>query len=147
GRLESERETRTHNVRLVTNGAGRRPRDDGMGVGIHGEKGRRRDKLPNADAVVDEMFDAVSKDLPFNSGDSVGLMITGLGGPPPSEFFLLYRRAALRCKDAGFKVVRNYVGEYCTSLEMAGFSLTLIRLDDELTRLLDAPAEIAWRVF
>ena len=71
----------------------------------------------------------------------------GLGGTPPSELYLLYRQAALRCKDAGLKVVRNYVGEYCTSLEMAGFSLTLIRLDDELTRLLDAPAEIAWRVF
>src|ERR1700693_3785644 len=118
-----------------------------MGVGIHGEKGRRRDKLLSADAVVDELFDAVSKDLPFNSGDPVGLMINGLGGTPPSELYLLYRRAALRCKDAGLNVVRNYVGEYCTSLEMAGFSLTLIRLDDELTRLLDAPAELAWRVF
>jgi phosphoenolpyruvate---glycerone phosphotransferase subunit DhaK len=118
-----------------------------MGVGIHGEKGRRRDKLPSADAVVDELFDAVSKDLPFNSGDNVGLMINGLGGTPPSELYLLYRRAALRCKDAGLKVTRNYVGEYCTSLEMAGFSLTLIRLDDELTHLLDAPADIAWRVF
>jgi phosphoenolpyruvate---glycerone phosphotransferase subunit DhaK len=118
-----------------------------MGVGIHGEKGRRRDKLPSADAVVDELFDAVSKDLPFNSGDNVGLMINGLGGTPPSELYVLYRQAALRCKEAGLKVVRNYVGEYCTSLEMAGFSLTLIRLDDELTRLLDAPAEIAWRVF
>ena len=115
--------------------------------GIHGEKGRRRDKLPKADAVVDELFDAVSKDLPFNSGDNVGLMINGLGGTPPSELFLLYRRAALRCRDAGLNVVRNYVGEYCTSLEMAGFSLTLIRLDDELTHLLDAPADIAWRVF
>ena len=83
-----------------------------MGVGIHGEKGRRRDKFPNADAVVDELFDAVSKDLPFNNGDKVGLMINGLGGTPPSELFLLYRRAALRCKDAGLNVVRNYVGEY-----------------------------------
>ena len=118
-----------------------------MGVGIHGEKGRRRDKLPNADAVVDELFDAVSKDLPFNSGDNVGLMINGLGGTPLSELYVLYRQAALRCKDAGLKVVRNYVGEYCTSLAMAGFSLTLIRLDNELTRLLDAPAEIPWRVF
>lgn len=118
-----------------------------MGVGIHGEKGRRRDKLPGADAVVDELFDAVSSDLPFNRGDNVGLMINGLGGTPPSELFLLYRRAAIRCRDAGLTVTRNYVGEYCTSLEMAGFSLTLIRLDDELTRLLDAPAETAWRVF
>jgi dihydroxyacetone kinase-like protein len=118
-----------------------------MGVGIHGEKGRRRDKLPSADAVVDELFDAVSKDLPFERGDQVGLMINGLGGTPPSELFVLYRKAALRCRDAGFDVIRNYVGNYCTSLEMAGFSLTLIRLEPELIRLLDAPASIPWRVF
>ena len=103
-----------------------------MGVGIHGEKGRRREKLPKADAVVDELFDAVSKDLPFEKGDEVALMINGLGGTPPSELYVLYRRAALRSKDAGYNVVRNYVGDYCTSLEMAGFSLTFIRLDDEL---------------
>jgi dihydroxyacetone kinase-like protein len=118
-----------------------------MGVGIHGEKGRRRAKLPNADAVVDELFDAVSKDLPYEKGDEVALMINGLGGTPPSELFVLYRRAALRSKDAGYKVVRNYVGNYCTSLEMAGFSLTLLRLDAELKRLLEAPADIPWKVF
>src|SRR5258708_12783890 len=61
-----------------------------MGVGIHGEKGRRRASLPNADAVVDELFDAVSKDLPYNRGDEVALMINGLGGTPPSELYLLY---------------------------------------------------------
>jgi dihydroxyacetone kinase-like protein len=70
-----------------------------------------------------------------------------LGGTPPSELFVLYRRAALRSKDAGYKVVRNYVGNYCTSLEMAGFSLTLLRLDAELKRLLEAPADIPWKVF
>jgi len=73
--------------------------------------------------LVDELFDAVSTDLPFSRGDNVGLMINGLGGTQPSELFVLYRRAALRCKEAGLKVVRNYVCEYCTSLEMAGFSL------------------------
>jgi dihydroxyacetone kinase-like protein len=118
-----------------------------MGVGIHGEKGRRRAKLPNADAVVDELFDAVSKDLPYEKGDEVALMINGLGGTPPSELYVLYRRAALRSKDAGYQVVRNYLGNYCTSLEMAGFSLTLVRLDSELKRLLEAPAEIPWKVF
>jgi dihydroxyacetone kinase-like protein len=74
-------------------------------------------------------------------------MINGLGGTPPSELFLLYRRAAIRAQERGLKVVRNYIGEYCTSLEMAGFSLTLLRLDDDLKRLLAAPAEIPWRVF
>lgn len=118
-----------------------------LGVGIHGEKGRRRAPLPKADAVVDELFEAVADDLPFQKGDEVGLMINGLGGTPPSELFLLYGRAATRAKDRGLKVVHNYVGNYCTSLEMAGFSLTLIRLDVELKRLIEAPAEIPWRVF
>jgi dihydroxyacetone kinase-like protein len=118
-----------------------------VGVGIHGEPGRRRDQLKNADAIVDEMFDAVSKDLPFASGDRVALMINGLGGTPPGELYVLYRHAAQRCKDAGLTIVRNYIGEYCTSLEMAGASLTLLRLDGDLEKLLAAPAEIAVRVF
>jgi dihydroxyacetone kinase-like protein len=118
-----------------------------VGVGIHGEPGRRRDKLKTADKIVDEIFDAVSSDLPFKRGDRVALMINGLGGTPPSELYVLYRKAALRCKDAGFSVVRNYVGNYCTSLEMAGASLTLLKLDKQIEDLLAAPAEIAVRVF
>jgi dihydroxyacetone kinase-like protein len=118
-----------------------------VGVGIHGEPGRRRDTLKAADAIVDEMFDAVSSDLPFKSGDRVALMINGLGGTPPSELYVLYRRAAQRCQQAGLTIVRNYIGEYCTSLEMAGASLTLLKLDGELEKLLAAPAEIATRVF
>lgn len=118
-----------------------------VGVGIHGEPGRRRAKLAAADTMLEEMFDAVAKDLPFARGDKVGLMINGLGGTPISELYLLYRKAALLCADRGFIVARNYVGEYCTSLEMAGVSLTLIRLDAELERLLAAPAECPIRVF
>ncbi len=118
-----------------------------VGVGIHGEPGRRRDKLKPSDAIMDEIFDAVAGDIPFKSGDKVALMINGLGGTPPSELYVLYRRAAQRCKDAGISVVRNYVGNYCTSLEMAGASLTMLRLDDQLEDLLAAPAEIATRVF
>ncbi|MBN1239738.1 MAG: dihydroxyacetone kinase subunit DhaK [Gammaproteobacteria bacterium] len=123
--------------------------DDEMevGVGIHGEPGRRRDKMKPADAIVDEIFDAVSSDLPFKSGDRVALMINGLGGTPISELYVLYRRAAQRCSDAGLTIARNYVGNYCTSLEMAGASLTLLRLDSELEDLLAAPAEIATRIF
>ena len=118
-----------------------------MGIGIHGEPGRRRAKLAAADPIVDEVFQAVASDLPFEKGDQVSLMINGMGGTPFSELYLLYRKAALNCKARGLEVVRSYVGNYCTSLEMAGFSLTLIRLDDELQRLLDAPAEIPIRVF
>ena len=123
--------------------------DDEMevGVGIHGEPGRRRDKLKPSDAILDEMFDAIAQDLPFKSGDRVAVMINGLGGTPISELYVLYRRAAQRCKEAGYTIVRNYVGEYCTSLEMAGASLTLLRLDAELEELLAAPAEIPIRVF
>ncbi len=123
--------------------------DDEMevGVGIHGEPGRRRDKLKAADAIVDEIFDAVSKDLPFKKGDRVALMINGLGGTPPSELYVLYRKAALRSQALGLEIVRNYVGNYCTSLEMAGASLTLLKLDKEIEDLLAAPAEIAVRVF
>ena len=118
-----------------------------FGIGIHGEPGRRRDKTKAADAIVDEMFDAIAGDLPFNKGDRVAVMINGLGGTPISELYLLYRRAAQRCEQAGLTIVRNYVGEYCTSLEMAGASLTLLRLDKELEDLLAAPAEIPIRVF
>ena len=93
------------------------------------------------------LFEAVAGDLPFAQGDRVGLMINGLGGTPINELYVLYRKAALNCQDRGLAVVRNYVGNYCTSLEMMGASLTLIRLDDELERLLDAPADIALRIF
>jgi len=118
-----------------------------MGIGIHGEPGRRRAKLQAADAIVDEVFQAVASDLPFKKGDQVSLMINGMGGTPISELYLLYRKAALNCKNSGLEIVRSYVGNYCTSLEMAGFSLTLIHLDDNLKRLLAAPAEIPIRVF
>jgi phosphoenolpyruvate---glycerone phosphotransferase subunit DhaK len=123
--------------------------DDEMeiGVGIHGEPGRRRAQLQSADAIVEEVFEAVAGDLPFKSGDKVGLMINGLGGTPISELYVLYRRAAQLSQKRGLEVVRNYVGNYCTSLEMAGMSLTLIRLDDEIDSLLSAPAEIPLRIF
>lgn len=118
-----------------------------VGVGIHGEPGRRRDKMKSADEIVDELYTAVATDLPFKSGDRVALMINGLGGTPISELYLLYRAAARKCAADGLNIVRNYVGNYCTSLEMAGFSLTLLKLDDELEALLAAPAEIPVRVF
>jgi dihydroxyacetone kinase-like protein len=118
-----------------------------MGVGIHGEPGRRREKLASANEIVDELLEAVVSDLPFSSGDNVALMINGLGGTPISELYLLYGRAHAELAKRGIHVRRNYVGEYCTSLDMAGCSITLSRLDDELDDLLDAPAQIAIRTF
>jgi dihydroxyacetone kinase-like protein len=118
-----------------------------MGIGIHGEPGRKRVKLEKADKIVDELLEAVASDLPYKSGDDVALMINGMGGTPISELYLLYGYAHEQVEKRGMKIKRNYVGEYCTSLEMAGFSLTLVKLDPELEALLDAPADIAIRVF
>jgi len=118
-----------------------------MGIGIHGEPGRKRIKLAPANAIVDEMLEAVASDLPYKAGDEVALMINGMGGTPISELYLLYGYAHEQVVKRGMKIKRNYVGEYCTSLEMAGYSLTLVKLDAELEKLLDAPAEIAIRVF
>ena len=123
--------------------------DDEMeiGIGIHGEPGRARVKLTSADEIVDTLLDAVVPDLPFESGDEVALMINGLGGTPISELYLLYGSAHEKLAAQGISVGRSYVGEYCTSLDMAGASLTLVKLDDEIKQLLLAPAEIANRVF
>ena len=118
-----------------------------IGIGIHGEPGRRREHMRNADEIVDELLEPVVTDLPYESGDEVVLMINGLGGTPISELYLLYGRAHEQLAARGINVWRSYVGEYCTSLEMAGASLTLVKLDDELKELFSAPAEIAVRVF
>ena len=118
-----------------------------MGVGIHGEPGRRREKLASSNEIVDELLEAVVTDLPYNSGDEVALMINGLGGTPISELYIAYGRAHQQLADRGISVTRSYVGEYCTSLDMAGASLTLVKLDDELNDLFDAPAEVAVRIF
>jgi dihydroxyacetone kinase-like protein len=123
--------------------------DDEMeiGVGIHGEPGRRREKLADANTILDELLEAVVTDLPYERGDDVALMINGLGGTPISELYILYGRAHEQLESRGIHVRRNYVGEYCTSLDMAGASVTLVKLDDEIVRGLAAPAEIAIRTF
>ncbi len=118
-----------------------------VGVGIHGEPGRRRAKIAPANDLVDELLEAVVSDLPFAEGDRVALMINGLGGTPISELYLLYGIAHEKLVEKGITIARNYVGEYCTSLDMAGASLTLVKLDDEIEELLAAPAEIAIRTF
>jgi dihydroxyacetone kinase-like protein len=118
-----------------------------VGVGIHGEPGRERRKLTTSDEITDELLDAVVADLPYNSGDRVALMVNGLGGTPISELYIVYRRAHKQLADRGITVGRSYVNEYCTSLDMAGVSITLVRLDDEIEELLAAPAEVPIRVF
>src|ERR1700760_984627 len=96
---------------------------------------------------ADELVESVVTDLPFAQGDDVALMINGLGGTPISELYLLYGRAHRELAKRGINVRRNYVGEYCTSLDMAGASLTLSKLAPEIDGLLGAPAEIAIRTF
>ena len=123
--------------------------DDEMevGIGIHGEPGRQRTKLVSANEIVDLLLDAIVPDLPFKSGDEVALMVNGLGGTPVSELYLLYGIAHKRLAAQGINVFRSYVGEYCTSLEMAGAHISLLKVDEELKELLLAPAEVAYRVF
>ena len=114
---------------------------------MRAEPGRRREKLASANAIVDELLEACVSDLPYQQGDDVALMINGLGGTPISELYILYGRAHDQLAQRGINVTRSYVGEDCTSLDMAGASLTLVKLDDELNELFDAPAEVAVRIF
>ena len=118
-----------------------------VGVGIHGEPGRRREPMKSANELVDEMLEAIVGDLPYESGDEVALMVNGLGGTPISELYVLYGHAHEALEQRGITVARSYVGEYCTSLDMAGASLTLVRLDEELADLLAAPAQMAAHIF
>jgi dihydroxyacetone kinase-like protein len=118
-----------------------------LGIGIHGEPGRKRIKHAKAGEIVGMLLDPIVADLPYKSGDRIALMVNGLGGTPISELYLLYGIAHRRLTELGIHIGRSYVGEYCTSLEMAGASISLVRLDEEIEGLLRAPAEIAIRTF
>jgi len=114
-----------------------------FGVGIHGEPGRERIPLEPVDAIVDRLLAAIVDDLGVVSGDRVLLFVNGMGGTPSVELYIAYRRAAEVLGQQGVVVSRSLVGNYVTSLEMQGLSLTVTRLDDELTELWDAPVETA----
>jgi dihydroxyacetone kinase-like protein len=110
-----------------------------VGVGIHGEPGRRREALGSASEIATMMVEAVASDLAPAEGARVLAFVNGMGGTPQLELYLLYGEIERRLRDAGLEPARNLVGSYITSLEMAGASLTLLELDDELTGLWDAP--------
>ncbi|MDD3745497.1 MAG: dihydroxyacetone kinase subunit DhaK [Anaerostipes sp.] len=112
-----------------------------IGMGIHGEQGIRRGKIEPADQVVDEMLDQIVADLPYERGDSVAVLVNGLGATPLDEQYIVTRRIHENLGDKGIKVHKYYVGEYATSIEMAGFSISLLKLDDELTEMLDKNAD------
>jgi len=112
-----------------------------MGVGIHGEPGRRRVKLASADAIADEMVAAIAGDL-HGKGDAL-LLVNGFGGTPQMELYLMYHAARTRLEQQGIRIARSLVGSYVTSLEMAGCSITVSLLDDATTALWDAPVHTA----
>ena len=110
-----------------------------IGIGIHGEPGRERLPLAPAKEVVQRLAGPVIDDLPFASGDRVLAFVNGMGGTPQIELYLVYNELKQILDARGITIARNLVGSYITSLEMAGCSITLLRLDDELIRLWDAP--------
>ena len=119
-----------------------------FGVGIHGEPGRRRSALGRATDVVDVMVEAVISDLKPRKGADLLVFVNGMGGTPLLELYLIYGEVDAKLRKAGFNPTRNLVGSYITSLEMAGSSLTVLELDDELTKLWDAPVHtpaLRWR--
>ncbi len=112
-----------------------------IGMGIHGEPGVRRGPLEPADQIAEQLTTAIIDDLELDNGDEVAVLVNGLGATPREELYILYRAAHRLLLDRGIKPYRVWVGEYATSLEMAGASLSLLRLDQELKTLVDAPAE------
>jgi dihydroxyacetone kinase-like protein len=114
-----------------------------VGVGIHGEPGRKRMKLKGADEITEMLMEPIITDIPYKSGEEVLMFVNGLGGTPLIELYIIYRKAAEIAKKAGLKVTRHLVGSYITSLEMAGTSITLLKLDGDLTKLWDAPVHTA----
>ncbi len=114
-----------------------------IGIGIHGEPGRERVKLQPADQVVETLLTAVVEDLPFASGDRTLLFVNGMGGTPQMELYLAYGTARRLLEAQGIEVSRSLVGNYITSLEMQGFSITLLKLDGEFEELWDAPVHTA----
>lgn len=112
-----------------------------IGMGIHGETGIRRGKLEPADQVAEEMVAKIIDDIPFNNNDEVAVMVNGLGATPLDEQYIIVRKIDEILKGENIKVHRYYVGEYATSIEMAGVSISMMKLDDELKKYLDAPAQ------
>jgi dihydroxyacetone kinase-like protein len=114
-----------------------------IGIGIHGEPGRRRVKLATAAELVPMLAEPVISDLALNSGDAVLTFVNGMGGTPSIELYIVYNELVKILAGRGVKIARNLVGSYITSLEMQGCSITLLKLDDELTQLWDAPVKTA----
>ena len=111
-----------------------------VGIGHHGEPGIEVMALESADKMAKRMVDTVLPDYPFTSGDEVAVLVSGLGATPIIETYVLYAEIEKLLTAAGIKVYRSYVGNYFTSLEMMGATLTVMKLDDELSALIDEDA-------
>jgi len=111
-----------------------------IGMGIHGEPGIGRSRLEPADAVVTKMMDDILADMPLTRGDEVSVLMNGLGATPKEELYVAYRQVDRILRNLGVKIFHVYVGEFATSMEMAGFSISVCKLDNELRRLLARPA-------
>lgn len=118
-----------------------KPGEIEIGVGIHGERGIQRKNLLSADEVADLLMAAILDDLPFKPGDDVAVLINSLGSTPKEELFIVYRRVNQILQNKDISIHRLYTGKYATSLEMAGLSISLLKLNKELKALLDAPAQ------
>jgi dihydroxyacetone kinase-like protein len=114
-----------------------------IGMGIHGEPGIMRGKLQPADAIVDDILDRILAEMAPSRGDKVAVLVNSLGSTPPMELYIMNRRVSQRLADIGVGTHATWVGNYCTSLEMAGASITLHHLDGELQAMLDQPCDCA----
>jgi phosphoenolpyruvate---glycerone phosphotransferase subunit DhaK len=112
-----------------------------IGIGIHGEPGRTRMPVKPADEIVEMLMEPIINDLPYKQGDEVLLFVNGMGGTPLVELYIVYRKAYEIAEKHGLKVVRNLIGPFITSLEMAGTSITLLKMDDDMIKLWDAPVK------
>jgi dihydroxyacetone kinase-like protein len=110
-----------------------------IGIGIHGEPGRFREKIGPASQVAERLLTPILEDLPFSSGDRVLAFVNGMGGTPLIELYVMYAEVVKLLEQHGLTIERNLIGNYITSLEMQGCSITLLKLDDEMTRYWDAP--------
>ncbi len=114
-----------------------------IGMGIHGEPGMKREALRTADQITDEIMDAILDEMNAKAGDRVAVLVNSLGSTPLMELYIMNRRVSQRLIDAGLKTYRTWVGPYCTSLEMAGASITVMHLDDELHEMIEHPCDCA----
>jgi len=110
-----------------------------IGIGIHGEPGRFREKIGPASQIAERLMTPIVEDLPFNSGDEVLVFMNGMGGTPLIELYVMYDEVAKIAQEHGLSIERNLIGNFITSLEMQGCSITLLKLDDEMTHYWDAP--------